>query len=62
MKYLSVAIPCYNSESYMDKAIESCLVCKEDIEIITVNDGSKDHTNEIGLAYANKYPDTIKYI
>ena len=62
MKYLSVAIPCYNSESYMDKAIESCLVCKEDIEIIIVNDGSKDHTNEIGLAYANKYPDTIKYI
>lgn len=47
---------------YMDKAIESALVCKEDVEIIIVNDGSKDQTNEVGKKYAQLYPETIKYI
>ena len=39
MKYISFAIPCYNSESYMERAIESILKGGEDIEIIIVNDG-----------------------
>ena len=34
MKYLSIAIPCYNSQEYMDKAIESCLILKDDVEMI----------------------------
>lgn len=62
MKYLSVAIPCYNSMNYMANAIESALICKEDIEIIVVNDGSKDETDRIGREYAEKYPDTVKYV
>lgn len=62
MKYLSVAIPCYNSMDYMANAIESILICKDDVEIIIVNDGSKDRTDEIGREYAQKYPDTIKYV
>ena len=41
MKILSVAIPCYNSESYMEKCIKSLLPAGEDIEILVVNDGSK---------------------
>lgn len=44
MKYLSIAIPCYNSQEYMDKAIESCLILKDDVEIIIVDDGSSDLT------------------
>ena len=47
MKYISFAIPCYNSEAYMEKAINSILVGGEDVEIIVVNDGSKDGTQEI---------------
>lgn len=47
MKYLSIAIPCYNSEDYMDRAIQSLLPGGEDVEIIIVNDGSTDHTLEI---------------
>lgn len=62
MKILSVGIPCYNSMEYMDKAIESLLVCKDDVEIIIVNDGSKDKTDEIGKMYQEKYPDTVKYV
>lgn len=62
MKYLSVAIPCYNSQDYMAKAIESCLILKDDVEIIIVDDGSKDNTARIGDDYASEYPDTIKCI
>ena len=47
MKYISFAIPCYNSQDYMAHAIESILPGGEDIEIIIVNDGSKDRTSEI---------------
>ena len=34
MKLLSIAIPCYNSEAYMGKCIESLLVGGEEVEII----------------------------
>ena len=45
MKYISFAIPCYNSEDYMAHAIESILPGGDDVEIIVVNDGSKDNTS-----------------
>ena len=44
MKILSVAIPSYNSQNYLRKCVESLLPAGDDIEIIIVNDGSKDHT------------------
>ena len=46
MKYISFAIPCYNSQDYMAHAIESILPGGEDIEIIIVNDGSKDKISD----------------
>ena len=62
MKLLSIAIPCYNSEAYMGKCIESLLVGGEEVEIIVVNDGSKDRTSEIGHEYAKKYPTIVKVV
>lgn len=63
MKILSVAIPCYNSESYMEKCIKSILPVGDDVEILIVDDGSaKDKTPEIADRYAAKYPDIIKAI
>ena len=62
MKYISFAIPCYNSEEYMEKAIESILKGGEDVEIIIVNDGSKDGTSEIAKHYAEQYPTIVKAI
>ena len=48
MKLLTIAVPCYNSEAYMRKCIESLLVGGEDVEILIVDDGStKDRTPEI---------------
>ena len=46
MKLLSIAVPCYNSEAYMSKCIDSLLVGGEDVEILIVDDGSKDKTWE----------------
>lgn len=62
MKLLSVAIPCYNSEAYMKKAIDCLLVGGEDVEIIIVNDGSSDGTAEIADEYAKRYPSIIKAV
>lgn len=62
MKLLSIAIPCYNSENYMRKCIESLLVGGEDVEILVVNDGSRDGTAEIADEYAKNYPTIVKAI
>ena len=62
MKLLSFAIPCYNSEAYMEKCIESILIGGEDVEILIVNDGSKVRTAEIADAYEAKYPTICRAI
>lgn len=62
MKLLSFAVPCYNSEAYMEKCIESLLPGGKDVEILIVDDGSSDRTAEIADAYAAKYPDIIHAI
>ena len=62
MKYISFAIPCYNSQDYMAQAIESILPGGDEVEIIIVNDGSKDKTSQIAHEYMDKYPDIIKVI
>lgn len=62
MKILSIAVPCYNSQEYMEKCINSLLVGGEDVEILVVDDGSKDRTAEIADAYAAKYPTIVKAI
>ena len=62
MKLLSIAIPCYNSQDYMENCIESLLVGGEEVEILIVDDGSSDRTAEIADAYARKYPTIVKAI
>ena len=62
MKLLTVTVPCYNSQDYMEKCIESLLRGGERVEIIVINDGSKDATGAIGDRYAAQYPDIVKVI
>ena len=59
MKYfnplVSIVIPVYNGANYVAEAIESALKqTYKNIEIIVVNDGSKDNTEEIVKSYGNK--------
>jgi len=62
----SFVMPVYNVEQYLDEAVQSILKQKMDFrrncEIIFVNDGSADGSEEICLKYKNKYPHNIKYI
>ncbi len=62
MKVLSIAIPCYNSAEYMSRAIDSLLVGGEDVEILVIDDGSKDDTLKIGKEYEAKYPGIVRAI
>ena len=54
-KLISFVVPCYNSEAYMEHCIETLLTGGEDVEIIIINDGSKDNTAKIADKYAKKY-------
>jgi glycosyltransferase involved in cell wall biosynthesis len=62
MKKLTFTVPCYNSAAYMDRCIDSLLICGDDAEIIIVNDGSVDETGSIAEQYKEKYPDIIRVI
>ncbi len=51
----SIIMPCYNSESYIDRAIQSCIGQNFDnLELIIVNDGSTDNTLNIVNSYASQ--------
>ena len=64
MKTLSIAIPVYNTEKYVKRSVDSILVKDiiNDIEIILVNDGSKDRSIDILKEYEKKYPETVVVI
>ncbi|WP_297437718.1 glycosyltransferase family A protein [uncultured Clostridium sp.] len=62
MALLSIIIPCYNAEKFIDRCLESCLKGDSNIiEIICVNDGSQDNTLEIITNMQMKY-ENIKVI
>ncbi len=52
---VSIVIPVYNGENFLKEAIDSALAqTYEPIEVIIVNDGSKDKTEEVALSYGDK--------
>ena len=62
MKLLTFAIPSYNSQDYMEHCIETLLPGGDDVEILIVDDGSKDRTAEIADDYARRYPGIVRAI
>jgi len=63
-KILTVIIPSYNTEEYIDECLPTFLQesIVEDIEILIVNDGSKDGTLEVASKYEKKFPHSVKVI
>lgn len=62
MKYITFTVPCYNSQEYMRKCVDSLLEGGDDVEIIIVNDGSKDNTLAIANEYAQSYPNIVRVV
>lgn len=64
-KILSIVIPTYNMEKYLDRCLSS-LVADEAhmsaLEVLVINDGSKDRSSEIAHNYEARYPDTFTVV
>ncbi len=63
-KKLSVIIPVYGTEQYIEKCIISALKATEgiDAEILVVNDGTKDNAGKIAQQYEAQHPERIVYL
>lgn len=63
-KILSVIIPSYNMEKYLAKALESILGVDDTsvLDVIVVNDGSKDKTLDVATVYERRYPGIVTVV
>lgn len=61
---VSIAIPSYNTERWVGRAIESALAQQVSFpfEIIVSDDCSQDHSREVAQRYVERYPDTVRLI
>ena len=62
MKHLTITVPCFNSEAYLERCVDSLVVGGEHVEIIIVNDGSTDRTGEIADRYARQFHDLVTVV
>lgn len=61
MKKVSIIVPVYNVELYLEKCLNSLVVQSlQDIEILIVNDGSKDASLQIMNDFQQRFPEKIK--
>ncbi len=63
-KLLTIVIPAYNMENYLRRCLDSIIVdsVMNKVQVIVVNDGSKDKTSEIAHEYEVKYPNYIQAV
>lgn len=63
-KILTVSIAAYNVSKYLDEALKPFIMArnKDDIEVLIIDDGSKDNTADIAKGYERKYPGIFKLI
>ncbi len=58
---ISVIVPVYNVENYLEKCLSSLAnQTLQEIEILVINDGSKDNSQQIVNQFQEKFPEKIK--
>ena len=62
MKLLTIAVPCYNSQDYMENCVSSLVVGGDEVEVLVVDDGSADRTAEIADQLEARYPGIVRAI
>ena len=62
MKLLSIVVPCYQSQDYIRRCIDSLLGVSEALEVLIVDDGSTDATGSIADEYQAAYPNVVHAI
>lgn len=64
MKLLTLAIAAYNMADYLNRCLDTVVgdSFADTLEVIVINDGSKDRTSEIAHSYEEKYPSIIKVV
>lgn len=59
-KKVTIVVPVYNAEKYIAKCLDSILNnTYKNIEVILINDGSKDNSQKILDEYQKKYPQQL---
>ena len=64
-KVLTVVVPTYNMEKYLRRCLDSLIVSDEQmqmLEVLVINDGSKDTSSQIAHEYQDRYPQTFRVI
>lgn len=64
-KILTVVIPTYNMQDYLRRCLDSLIVSDglmQQLEVLVINDGSKDNSSAIGHEYQEKYPNTFRVV
>lgn len=71
-KLLTIVVPVYKVEKYINKCLDSCILYKNDgsldeekmnqLEVIIVNDGTPDQSAELSRVYTVRYPQTFRQI
>lgn len=65
-KLLSIIVPSYNMEAYLPKCLRSLIIDDKELlqrlDVIVVNDGSKDRTSAIAHEFEVKYPGVFRVI
>ena len=75
-KLLTIVVPVYKVEQYINKCLDSCIIYKNDaqgqqvvdeemmdqLEVIIVNDGTPDNSAELSREYTKRYPNTFRQI
>lgn len=59
---LSVIVPAYNSEAYLDRALATLVDYGNEVEVLIVDDGSTDSTPALADDWARRHPGTVRAI